>query len=574
MKKRIVAFFLCLVTVFSMLPVTASAASKPKITKQPKDCVVAVGEKATATVKASGKGLKYRWYIKDPSDSKFRKTTNTTKTYTYTMKPSKDGRQLYCKITDKYKNTVTTKTVTCQTMPDVQITVQPENCYVEMGELATAKVEATGKDLSYRWYIQNPADSKFRKTTNTTDSYGYYMKESKDGRKLYCLVTDAYGNSVKSNIITCKTPDVAAVTVQPKSARASLGKKVQVSFTAEGDELTYQWFYCMTGNEEEWYLSSQTSATYSLKMTTDRSGRSVYCVITDRYGNTAQTDPVKIRANGSFKSGTYKLSLKKTKNLSKEFGFSVDDTFTWSSSNPDVVSVSDSGVVKARKNGSATITATAERTGIRAKCVIKSGTLKQVALTFDDGPGNGTNRFLDYLETTDAKVTFFLVGNRIKMNKNYTKAVKRMAQQGHEIGYHSYAHKNQTTLTSAKITSDYKKTNKILKEVTGQSFTLWRTPGGAYNSRVLDAVPLPHIMWSSSTADWKTRNADKVYSSILKLAKDGQIILLHDLHETTVDGAIRAMKKLEKEGYEFVTVTELLSRDGSAPKAHKSYNKG
>ena len=200
--------------------------------------------------------------------------------------------------------------------------------------------------------------------------------------------------------------------------------------------------------------------------------------------------------------------------------------------------------------------------------------MTQVALTFDDGPGNGTNRFLDYLETTDAKVTFFLVGNRIKMNKSYTKAVKRMAEQGHEIGYHSYAHKSQPSLTTAKITSDFKKSNKILKEVTGQEFTLWRTPGGAYNDRVVNAGPLPHIMWSSSTADWKTRNADKVYNSILKLAKDGQIILLHDLHETTVTGAIRAMKKLEKEGYEFVTVTELLSRDGTPPKPHKTYFKG
>lgn len=573
MKKRILALLLCLVTVFSMLPVTAQAASKPKITKQPKDCVIAVGEKTTLSVKASGKGLKYRWYFKDPGGEKFLKSKYTTTSATFTMTEARDGRQIYCKVTDKYGNSVKSKTVTCQTTPDVQITVQPENCYVALGERVTAKVEATGKDLSYRWYFKDLTDTKYRKSANTTDSYAYTMTDGKDNRKMYCLITDAYGNSVKSNVITCKTPEAAAITAQPKSARASLGKKVNVSFSAKGDELTYQWFYCKPGSEE-WILSSQTTATYSLKMTVARSGRSLYCVITDRYGNSVQTDTVKIHANGDFKSDSYSLKLNKTQNLSTELDFTTDDTFTWESSNPKVVSVSDEGVVKALKNGTATITATGVNTGIQAQCVIKSGTLKQVALTFDDGPGNGTNRFLDYLETTDAKVTFFLVGNRIKMNKSYTKAVKRMAQQGHEIGYHSYAHKSQPSLTTAKITSDFKKSNKILKEVTGQEFTLWRTPGGAYNDRVVNAVPLPHIMWSSSTADWKTRNADKVYNSILKLAKDGQIILLHDLHETTVTGAIRAMKKLEKEGYEFITVTELLSRDGTPPQPHKTYFKG
>ena len=431
---------------------------------------------------------------------------------------------------------------------------------------------ATGKDLTYRWYIKDPADAKYRKTTNTTDTYTYTMTEAKDGRKLYCVIRDAYGNSLKSTFFICQTPTAAEITQQPENDRAAIGKKVSVSVGAKGDGLTYRWFWRSPGSEE-FRESPITSSTYTLKMTAARSGRDLYCVITDRYGNSVQSETVKIRATGYFKEDTYKLKLSKTMNLAKQFDFTTDDTFTWKSSNPEVAKVSDDGVVKGLKNGIATITATGVNTGIRAKCVFKVGTLKQVALTFDDGPAPATAKFLDYLETTDAKVTFFLVANRIKMTKSWTNSVKRMAKQGHEIGYHSYAHKNQTQLSTAKITSDFKKSNKILKEVTGQEFTLWRTPGGAYNDRVVNAVPLPHIMWSASTADWKTRNADKVYNSVLKLAKDGAIILLHDLHPTTVDGAIRAMKKLEKEGYEFVTVTELLSRDGTPPKPHETYRK-
>ena len=105
-------------------------------------------------------------------------------------------------------------------------------------------------------------------------------------------------------------------------------------------------------------------------------------------------------------------------------------------------------------------------------------------------------------------------------------------------------------------------------------FTVWRTPGGGYNDRVLQALPLPHIMWSVDTLDWKNRNAASVRYSILNNAKDGSIILMHDLYGTTVDGAISAMKEMQAGDYEFVTVTELLSRNGTPPKASTTYFRG
>ena len=243
----------------------------------------------------------------------------------------------------------------------------------------------------------------------------------------------------------------------------------------------------------------------------------------------------------------------------------------WSSSNTDVATVNENGTVTGITYGTVTITATGKYSGLSATCKVKVCNVKQVAMTFDDGPSDQTTRLLNFLKENDIKVTFFLVGNRIN---SYSSTVKRQAAEGHEMGYHSYAHANQPSLSSSQITSDFNKTNKILKDLTGREFTVWRTPGGDYNSRVLSCVPVPHIMWSVDTLDWKNRNSYSVYSAIMNQAKDGSIILMHDLYGTTVDGATQAMKEMLAGDYEFLTVTELLSRNGKAPKPSTSYTNG
>ena len=243
----------------------------------------------------------------------------------------------------------------------------------------------------------------------------------------------------------------------------------------------------------------------------------------------------------------------------------------WSSSNTDVATVNENGTVTGVTYGTVTITATGKYSGLSATCKVKVCNVKQVAMTFDDGPSDQTARLLNFLQQNDIKVTFFLVGNRIN---SYSSIVKRQAAEGHEMGYHSYAHANQPSMSSAQITSDFNKTNNILKELTGREFTVWRTPGGDYNSRVLSCVPVPHIMWSVDTLDWKNRNSYSVYSAIMNQARDGSIILMHDLYGTTVDGATQAMKEMLAGDYEFLTVTELLSRKGTAPKPSTNYFNG
>jgi len=247
------------------------------------------------------------------------------------------------------------------------------------------------------------------------------------------------------------------------------------------------------------------------------------------------------------------------------------EVYMWKSSDPTVVSVSDDGTVTGNAYGIATVTVTGKYSGLSASCTVKVCDVKQVAITFDDGPSSYTGKLLDFLKENDIKATFFLVGERLTY---YEDILRREVDEGHEIGYHSYDHQQQTSLTSERITYDFERTNATLQRITGASFTLWRTPGGGYSSRVLNCVPLPHILWSVDTLDWKTLNANFVYQAIMNNSYDGAIILLHDLHRTSVEGAIWAMEDMLAGDYEFLTVTELLSRDGTPPEKCQTYLQG
>lgn len=257
---------------------------------------------------------------------------------------------------------------------------------------------------------------------------------------------------------------------------------------------------------------------------------------------------------------------------SKEIQLFVDpadcgEEIIWTSSDPNIATVSPDGVVTGVSYGTVTVTATGRYSGLSASCEVKVCNVIQVAITFDDGPSIYTPKLLDFLKENDIRVTFFVVGNRINV---YSDTIKREAAEGHEMGYHSYDHAMQPSLTSERIIANYEWSNKALYDLTGKNFTLWRTPGGNWNNRVLSCVDVPHILWSVDTLDWKTLNANSTYRAVVN-ARDGAIVLMHDLYNPTVEGAIRAMTEMLAGDYEFLTVTELLSRDGTPPEACKTY---
>ncbi len=178
-----------------------------------------------------------------------------------------------------------------------------------------------------------------------------------------------------------------------------------------------------------------------------------------------------------------------------------------------------------------------------------------LAITFDDGPGQYTDRLLDCLEQYNSVATFFTLGY---LDEAYPDVVKREAELGCEVANHTWDHTSLTTLSAAKAAETIERTNETVFNIVGKTPALYRPPYGSYNSTVLGAINMPAIMWSIDTLDWKTKNADSTYNTIMQKSYDGAIILMHDIHEPTVEAACRVIPDLIEAGYQLVTVSELL----------------
>lgn len=185
-----------------------------------------------------------------------------------------------------------------------------------------------------------------------------------------------------------------------------------------------------------------------------------------------------------------------------------------------------------------------------------NGQVKRVALTFDDGPNEFvTPHILSVLKKYKAKATFFMVGKNVSKNQAI---VQQMVEEGHEIGNHTWNHPNLTKLTNTSVKQEVERTNKAIYEAIGQNPTLFRPPYGATNDQVRSVIEMPTILWSVDTLDWKHRNAKKILSYVKTSAKDGSIILMHDIHQSTADGLEDVILYLQKQDYELVTVSDIL----------------
>ncbi|WP_397536921.1 polysaccharide deacetylase family protein [Rummeliibacillus pycnus] len=186
---------------------------------------------------------------------------------------------------------------------------------------------------------------------------------------------------------------------------------------------------------------------------------------------------------------------------------------------------------------------------------VKKKANKLVALTFDDGPSDTvTPKVLKILKKHNIKATFFMVGSQVNANP---KMAKQVQEAGHEIGNHTYSHPNLKNLTNAQIKSQLTKTSVAIKKATGHNPTLFRPPYGSVDNRVRVQTKLPVILWSVDTRDWEHHNSQKLLEYVKKETYPGAIILMHDIHMPTADGLDAVITYLEKQGYSFVTVSEL-----------------
>ena len=179
---------------------------------------------------------------------------------------------------------------------ELKITTQPASVWVAEGDKATVTVEAEGDGLTYAWYYKNPGDSSYTYTSSFTgDTYSVTMNEDRDGRYVYCKVSDQYGNTVKSKTVSLNMQTPLKITTQPKSVKVAEGKTAKVTVKAQGDGLTYRWYYKNPGATSYSYTSSFTGNSYSVTMNEDRDGRYVYCRIYDKWGNSVKTNTVSLR---------------------------------------------------------------------------------------------------------------------------------------------------------------------------------------------------------------------------------------------------------------------------------------
>nr|WP_326213723.1 polysaccharide deacetylase family protein [uncultured Oscillibacter sp.] len=195
---------------------------------------------------------------------------------------------------------------------------------------------------------------------------------------------------------------------------------------------------------------------------------------------------------------------------------------------------------------------------------------KYVALTFDDGPRRGTTeRLLDGLKERGAKATFFLIGQQIEDN---AALVARMAEEGHQIGNHTWSHQRLDGILPDEAAQEVARTEAALEALLGGGEYWLRPPYGQVAEGVELGVPM--VKWCVDPRDWESRDAEKVTRAILDCVEPNSIILLHDIYSTSVDAALRVVDRLQEEGYWFVTVEELLWLNGVKPEAGRMYRTG
>ena len=181
---------------------------------------------------------------------------------------------------------------------------------------------------------------------------------------------------------------------------------------------------------------------------------------------------------------------------------------------------------------------------------------KQIAITFDDGPNpEYTMKLLEGLKKRGVKATFFVLGEEVE---RYPDILKAAYDDGHLIGVHSYQHVNFGRIGDAAALEQVEKTRQAIYDVTGEYTGYIRPPYGCWKKELDQELPMIEVLWDIDPLDWATKDADTVVQRVLQKCPDGSIILLHDASESSVCAAFTIIDTLQKQGYEFVTVDEMI----------------
>lgn len=227
---------------------------------------------------------------------------------------------------------------------------------------------------------------------------------------------------------------------------------------------------------------------------------------------------------------------------------------TRDSGTPNASSTTSKTTPTKTKTPKATPTTTPTPTRPPVDCTKK----KCVALTFDDGPGPDTPKLLDTLKAENVPATFLLVGKAVA---TYPDTVAREFKEGHSLGVHTWNHPQLTKLPDDKIVNEITSTADAIKKAAPDAkITFTRPPYGAFNPRVISVLKsLNHaaLIWDVDTLDWKHRDPNAVLSQVQQQTKPGSVILMHDIHPTSIQAVPEIIKYLRSQGFTMVTVPEL-----------------
>ena len=180
----------------------------------------------------------------------------------------------------------------------------------------------------------------------------------------------------------------------------------------------------------------------------------------------------------------------------------------------------------------------------------------KIALTFDDGPSTAwTPALLDGLKERGVKATFFLIGENADKNPEI---VKRMAEEGHLIGNHTYHHVELTKVSENEARLELADTSAVIVRITGKEPEYMRPPFGAWQRKLEQEIEMLPVLWTIDPLDWTTENQDEIVNKVVTEAEENDIILLHDCYKSSIEAGLRIVDILQEEGFVFVTVDELL----------------
>ncbi|WP_109709781.1 polysaccharide deacetylase family protein [Faecalicatena contorta] len=182
----------------------------------------------------------------------------------------------------------------------------------------------------------------------------------------------------------------------------------------------------------------------------------------------------------------------------------------------------------------------------------------KIAITFDDGPNaECTPKLLDGLQKRGVKATFFLIGQNIEKGNN-REIVKRMYEEGHLIGNHTYHHVEITRVSNEKAYEELMMCNELIQSITGQEVEYMRPPFGLWQKELEQKIHVLPVMWNVDPLDWATENVDEIVNKVVTRTEENDIILLHDCYDSSVKAALRIIDLLQAEGFEFVTVDQII----------------